>query len=250
MSNKGIRRLNKRELSKILILVGFAIFFIRVSINGQATMYVHPILVPFLLACAAVFIIIAGLSFFRALFSPSQGSINKSHLLFAIPLILAFLVPPTAAIPNTNGTMYSEAPTNTEVSNQHPQSTHDATGTIDMNDHDYMRWLDEFYNNTDQYVGREVDLTAFVYRDESCGRDEFIAARYVMVCCAADLQLSGLDCQYSDQAELESDSWVRIHGRLKKEMGGGTAAPVLQVETIHKVAKPDIEYVYFLYSWE
>lgn len=51
-----------------------------------------------------------------------------------------------------------------------------------------------------------------------------------------------------NQAALESGSWARLHGRVEKEGDGRNTNPVLQVERIENVEKPEAEYVYFYFK--
>ena len=89
-----------------------------------------------------------------------------------------------------------------------------------------------------------MTVTGFVFRDESFGTDQFVAARLLMVCCAADMQTVGLLCQYDGAAQFESDSWVTVTGVLQKVPFGGEDAPCIAVESAVAAEEPEDAYIY------
>jgi putative membrane protein len=56
---KAIKRLNKATSLEIILLAGFAVFFIRAAATGSVSLYVHPRVVPFIIFAAIAMLIIA-----------------------------------------------------------------------------------------------------------------------------------------------------------------------------------------------
>ncbi|MCB8817087.1 TIGR03943 family putative permease subunit [Desulfosporosinus shakirovi] len=86
---------------------------------------------------------------------------------------------------------------------------------ITIANEDFGVWISELYGNMERYKGYTVLITGFVFKDsEMLQADEFVSARLMMSCCAADLIPAGLLCNYAKAAELKTDSWVTVEGTL------------------------------------
>lgn len=84
---------------------------------------------------------------------------------------------------------------------------------ITVGNEDFGFWLMEIYANMEKYKEYEIVMTGFVFRDlEIFEEDEFIVARLMMSCCAADLVPTGLLCEYDKAVELKTDSWITVEG--------------------------------------
>ena len=84
---------------------------------------------------------------------------------------------------------------------------------------DFGRWLAELYENMEKYKGYHITMTGFVFRDPeilmgALAENEFIPARLMMSCCAADLVPCGLICKYDGASGLKENSWVTVEGTL------------------------------------
>lgn len=66
----------------------------------------------------------------------------------------------------------------------------------------------------------------------------------MMVCCAADLQVAGIECSSSDSGSYDNGTWVKIKGKIKINTSEDGIDPVIAVETIEKDPAPDTSYVY------
>lgn len=87
--------------------------------------------------------------------------------------------------------------------------------TIVISNDEFGLWMSELYMNMRQYEGYTVTMTGFVFKDsEAFGRDEFVPARMMMACCAADLTIAGVVCKYDRANELEAETWVTVEGIL------------------------------------
>ena len=88
----GFRRINLDALLKMLVLLGFALFFYSIVRSGQVQLYVHPRIVPYI-KFGIVMMVLISLFYTRDLFKPKRRSNLAPYLLFLIPLILAFALP-------------------------------------------------------------------------------------------------------------------------------------------------------------
>ncbi|WP_343216272.1 hypothetical protein [Clostridium frigoris] len=74
--------------------------------------------------------------------------------------------------------------------------------------------------------------------------NEFVPARLMMTCCAADLAPVGLLANYDKAKDLKQDTWIKVTGKIKDLNYNGEKTPIIIVESIKNTEKPKIEYVY------
>ncbi|MEG0086995.1 MAG: hypothetical protein RR817_11045, partial [Niameybacter sp.] len=84
-----------------------------------------------------------------------------------------------------------------------------------------------------------------------CTENEFILARLIMSCCAADSWIQGIRCEWDKVDSLVGSEWVEITAKVKyiesynkatKEIGH---LPVLKVQSINPVEIPTNPYIYY-----
>jgi len=117
-------------------------------------------------------------------------------------------------------------------------------GNIVVDEQNFLNWLYILYRDAEEYRGTEIEITGFVFRDEEFEQNQFVLARFIMVCCIADMQLAGLMCRYEGAQELQTDEWVRILGHIEEETFLGEKIPVIIPEEIIPAEKPEIPYIY------
>ncbi len=117
-------------------------------------------------------------------------------------------------------------------------------GMIVVDTDNYITWMDDIYDNLEKYKGRRIQLTGFVYREDQYKESQFVSARLMMVCCAADLQTVGFLCKYENAAALENDTWVEIVGTIEEGEFDGSPLAMVSVEQITPIEEPERSYVY------
>jgi putative membrane protein len=141
---------------------------------------------------------------------------------------------------------------NTEIDHSghdHSNNSHEGTVELDTNkkrvvveDKNYMFFLNEAYNDCDEYLGKEIEITGFLYRDNSLKKNELVLGRVMMVCCSADTQIVGLLCNYQENFKFNNNTWVRVVGVLQEN--DSSEGVILNILALEKVEKPKNEYVY------
>lgn len=270
-------KINKAVLFKISVMLVFAGFFLVASVSGKAKLYIHPKLVPMLVLCAFVFIIISFVLLKDLFKDGRKAKINLSMLIFIPPLLMALLIPAKPVTNNfsayNSSNQASLGSSKISIDNQdtaqeqgdQTNNTDDMSGRsyiyesgeenevpelqmkgnkIVLEDNNFIRWMEEIYNNLSKYDGKEIELTGFVFTDKSYKKDEFVAARALMACCAADTQVIGLMCKYQDAGSLKKDSWYKFSGKLVKETYEGKLIPVILIRNMIPASKPKNEYLY------
>lgn len=118
-------------------------------------------------------------------------------------------------------------------------------GFVIMDDDSFGRWLPELYLNLDSWIGKKIKIDGAVWKNtEFLTENEFALGRMMMVCCAADMQPVGLVASWQNANTLAGDEWVRLIGTISKTEYEGNFEPLILVEEVQKIQRPQLEYVY------
>jgi len=101
---------------------------------------------------------------------------------------------------------------------------------IEVKDEDYALWYRDVTEEPEKYNGKTVKFKAQVAMLRRFKGDMFAPGRFVMTCCADDIQFCGVPCHYEKAQELVSRSWVMVEAAIKAEKHGlyaGELGPVL-----------------------
>lgn len=272
-----MKKLNLDIIIKILILFGFSAFYLKIIINSEILMYVHPRIIPFALFGMISMFIIALFLVSSCFYNNKRKFRFKNYVIFLIPFIMILFMQGTNANSNTSANISSNTNLadisndnfkqndNTNSNSDSPTSTFelysgktesDAQGTVDkkelefknnviqVNSKNFVFSLDEILVNPYKYEGKEIDITGFVYKDKDLKQNQFIIGRYMMICCAADMQIAGIICDSNNLGTYDNDTWVKVRGKIKKDAYEGQVDPVIEVEHIEIDLNPDTSYVY------
>ncbi|MED3916232.1 TIGR03943 family putative permease subunit [Priestia megaterium] len=121
---------------------------------------------------------------------------------------------------------------------------------ISINDTDYIPVMNIVETNTEKFIGKEIEINGFVYREKGFNNNQFVVARFGISCCAADASIYGLLSTLEHASTLKKDTWVHITGVLQKTTYNGESVPYVQVQQIKVIPQPDNPYVYELYQGE
>jgi len=101
---------------------------------------------------------------------------------------------------------------------------------IQIADEDYAIWYRDVTEEPQKYDGKTVCFNgqvALLRRDK---KGMFAPGRFVMTCCADDIQFCGIPCRYEKAKDLEPRSWVTVTASVKAEkhlLYQGELGPVL-----------------------
>ncbi len=116
---------------------------------------------------------------------------------------------------------------------------------IQVNDQDYALWYRDVTEEPQKYAGKTVSFKAQValLRREKNGM--FAPGRFVMTCCADDIQFCGIPCKYADAAKLTPRGWVQVKASISAEkhpLYQGELGPVLTALEVEPAqpADPDV----------
>lgn len=116
--------------------------------------------------------------------------------------------------------------------------------TIAIDNEEFLQWVDLIYKYPFEFEDYRITVTGMMFHDpQFMGEQEFIPARLLMVCCAADLIPYGLVCRYNGVDTLEKGEWLSVTGKIVVGEYHGNPEAQVQVESITK-AQPFDAYVY------
>lgn len=116
--------------------------------------------------------------------------------------------------------------------------------SVTVSNDEFYAWCSEFFTHPDRFAGFQVTLTGYVLKDiPSLNSDEFVPARLLMSCCAADLSPCGVVCKYDRVSDLTANSWVTVTGTLRVGTYEGNPEPQVHVTSITPASEVT-EYVY------
>ena len=114
-----------------------------------------------------------------------------------------------------------------------------------IHDDDYAIWYRDVTEEAEKYHGKTVCFKAQVAMLRREKNNMFAPGRFVMTCCADDIQFCGIPCRYAQSAELESRAWVTVTAQIfaeKHALYKGELGPVLTALRVEPAlpAEPDV----------
>ncbi|WP_256759774.1 TIGR03943 family protein [Cohnella sp. WQ 127256] len=114
---------------------------------------------------------------------------------------------------------------------------------IQVTDKQYIEALTtiDLYRNA--FLGKTIELSGFVYREEGMERNRFGVSRFAVSCCSADASPFGVMVKFNKAYLLATDEWVTVTGKLGTTSYHGQEIIQLDVSKVVKIAPPDEPYV-------
>ena len=96
----------------------------------------------------------------------------------------------------------------------------------------------------DNFKGKEISISGFVYREEDMDKDEIIVSRMAVQCCSADAIPYGVLVKSKESPSLKKDTWVSLTGILTTSKYKGNEIVTLDANKIKVIQTPGDPYVY------
>lgn len=108
----------------------------------------------------------------------------------------------------------------------------------------YTNVLKSVHDDVDTYVGQKIKFSGYVYRVYDLNNEQFILARNMIISSDFQSVIVGFLCHYKDSISLCDASWVEIEGTITKGIYHNSPIPILEINSIKNISKPEDEYVY------
>ncbi len=113
---------------------------------------------------------------------------------------------------------------------------------IEIADEDYGLWYRDFAENTQDYIGKTVSVTALTMRNKLISaKSEIIVGRQIMTCCADDITYKGLLCKVPNAKDFAQGEWVKLVAKIsfeKHRVYRDEKGPVLTAVSMEKTCEP------------
>ncbi len=118
---------------------------------------------------------------------------------------------------------------------------------VEVEDADFgLLYLDAM-EKPENYDGKTVRFKALVARNPKLPKGSFVGGRFVMACCAEDIQYAGFMCRWQKADTLKNKGWYLVTAKIKVEKDrifSGNTGPIFYVEDVKSAKKPEEETVY------
>ncbi|MGM0881982.1 MAG: TIGR03943 family putative permease subunit [Bacillota bacterium] len=94
------------------------------------------------------------------------------------------------------------------------------------------------------FIGKEIEITGFVYREEDMGEERFAVSRFAMNCCSADALPYGLMINWPKAMDYADDEWVSVKGRLTTSTYLDNEVITIEAVKLERIKAPESPYVY------
>ncbi|KRF04823.1 hypothetical protein ASG89_21210 [Paenibacillus sp. Soil766] len=109
----------------------------------------------------------------------------------------------------------------------------------------YMEILSTIDLFQDNFIGKEIELTGFVYREEDKMRtDQIVVGRFAVSCCSADASPYGVLVEFPTATNYPQDMWVKVTGTIQNGHYNGNDIFKIEAAKIEKIEAPSSPYVY------
>lgn len=117
-------------------------------------------------------------------------------------------------------------------------------GIIKITSDNYYMAVSELFNNTDDYQGKGIEISGYIFRDKDFKPNQFVIGRTLITCCTADASIFGVMGEMKGADQLKDDDWYTITGKIKTITDQGEKIPGVEVISMKKISKPENDYVY------
>jgi uncharacterized repeat protein (TIGR03943 family) len=120
---------------------------------------------------------------------------------------------------------------------------------IQVQDEGFMEVLSSVDMFMDNFIGKKMEISGFVYHEDNMKPNQFVVARLAMQCCSADASPYGVMVESSMAQSLSKDTWVKITGTIGKTTYNDNEIMKLDAIKIEKIQAPKTPYVYPDYEY-
>lgn len=100
--------------------------------------------------------------------------------------------------------------------------------TILVEPNEYVNILEQVHNNIDNYLGKKIIISGYVYIQEDFSQNRFVIAQNVYVNQCDEPIIIGFLCENTTNIPLMPDETVKIEGIIDKCIYNNTEYPIIK----------------------
>lgn len=235
-----------KKFKWFMFLLGFAYYMYYLILSKKLYLFIHPKMTNYIIFSMVVLFLLSILEFKKILFDKKH--ITSVSIIFFVPLILAYIINPQGL--NSNIASNKGVTSNIYSNQADLEKMAVNKNLIRFNNDNFSDMTNEISYNLNKYKGKKITLSGFVYRDEHFSKNTFVTARMLIICCAADAEVTGLACRVKNNASPKNNEWISITGTINsienfdKDYSDQKTIPIIDVESIKRINKPSSPYIY------
>ncbi|MBP1966868.1 TIGR03943 family putative permease subunit [Paenibacillus aceris] len=113
-----------------------------------------------------------------------------------------------------------------------------------INDDFYIESLTSLDLYQDQFIGKKVQISGYVYRLDNMNKNQFALGRFSMRCCVADSVPLAILVETDNPEQWKNDMYVVALGTIEKRNLDGKDVVTIVAKTIDTQKEPTSPYVY------
>lgn len=102
----------------------------------------------------------------------------------------------------------------------------------------YTNILQSVHNNIDAYIGQKISFNGYVYKADGFADNQFVLARDMDIGNHQTL-IVGFLCSCENASDFPTYTWVNIKGEITKGTYNNVDTPILKINAIESVSKPE-----------
>ncbi|RNA69046.1 TIGR03943 family putative permease subunit [Alteribacter keqinensis] len=115
---------------------------------------------------------------------------------------------------------------------------------ITVTEENYLDIMTVMDVHLEKFIGKEIEMIGFAYREPDFDDNQLVAARFSMTCCTADAGVYGTLIDSDEAKDIEEDTWIHAYGTIEAGEYNGYRLPVISNAELTEVDEPDSPYVY------
>lgn len=112
-----------------------------------------------------------------------------------------------------------------------------------INASNYTNILKDSHENINEYVGKRIKFSGFIYRLYDFNENQFVLGRNMIISSDYQAVVVGFLCELNNNIKYKDGTWVEIEGIIEKGEYHGEI-PIVKITAIKEIKVPNEEYVY------
>ncbi len=229
----------KENLQSVVLLIS-SVYILYLGANGSLGLYIHPRYIAFTLIMSVAALLLV--SFHSTNLKQHKSNSHSGTLISIAPLCLILLF--AVLLPARSLTSATVSQRSTDAGSIVNSSTKSGLFSGSSRGLKLADWSQLLSTKTDPsyYINKPAKISGFLY-DAKLGEDTVWLARFVLTCCAVDVQPIGVPVKLEGwNNQYNEDEWLEIEGEFMVQNTSNGEELVLVPTNVSKIEQPKNPY--------